>query len=213
MIIRLFIAILTLTLAIPSNATDEPTSPPATNDINPVHATLKEDPAQKIQIGKFIAGFESTTLDEIRKFLGTGLIDHSGDAASSQYWLCYSLLGQRVWFISHGEMGGSNHVLTQVHVISTGEKKVENKSCPTLPPEAIAVQFDFGWIGTTKESLIDSLGQPSGTDGNALIYFYHGKKTATYTGIHADWDVLGYVKVILENNRIVSIYASHVTSN
>jgi hypothetical protein len=192
---------------------DESTSPPATNDIISIDATLKVDPVRKIQIGKFIAGFESTTLDEIRKFLGTGSIDHSGDAGSSQYWLCYSLPGQRVWFISHGEMGGSTHVLTQVRVISTDPKKVENKSCPTLPPEVKPIQFDFGWIGTTKESLIDSLGQPSGIDGNALIYYYQGKKTATYSGVHADWDVLGYVKVIFENNKIISIYASHITSN
>jgi hypothetical protein len=196
--------ILILTLATLSNAMDKSTSPPATDDNISVDATLKEDPVQKIQIGKFIAVFEDTTLAEIRNFLGAGSINHSGDAGSSQYWLCYSLKGQRVWFISDGEMGGSDHVLTQVHVISTGEKNVKNKSCPPLPPEVKPIQFDFGWIGTTKESLINSLGQPSGVDGNALIYFYHGKD--------ADGDVLGYVEVKFKNNKIISIYASHVTS-
>jgi len=212
MIIKVLISTLILTLPIINKAIDKSTSPPATDDIISVDATLREDPAQKIQLGKFTVEFENTTLDEIRKIFGSGSIDHSGDAASSQYWLCYSLPNQRIWFISHGEMGGPDHALTQLHVISMDEKNIVNNNCPLLPIKFKPIQFDFGWIGTTQETLINCLGQPSGIEGNTLIYFYHGKKTAKYRGEDVDWNVLGYVEVIIENNKIVSIYVSHVTS-
>ncbi len=213
MIIRLFISILIFTLATNSDLMANSTSPPATNDRISVDATLKKDPASKLQIGKFVAELEMTTLDEIRAFLGAGSIEHSGDAASSRFWLCYSLPGQRVWFISHGEMGGSKHVLTQVQVISTKGKEGENVNCPILSDGSYTIKFDFGWIGTTKASLINFLGQPSGEVGNTLMFLYQDKKKETRNGEEIDWDVLGYVEVIIENNKILSINASHVTAN
>ena len=119
-------------------------------------ATLKLDPVQEIHLGNFVAGFEKTTLSEIRNAIGTGSIDHRGDAAESQYWLCYSQPGQRVRLVS-SEMGGSKHKLTQVYAVSTNSASLENKSYPQLPKRFQPISFYFGWIGSTQQSLIDML--------------------------------------------------------
>jgi hypothetical protein len=183
-------------------------SPPRVSHEIRVPATLKKDPVQKINVGKFAAEFEKTTLDEIRSVLGAGTIEHAGEAGESQYWLCYSLPGQRIWFISHGEMGGEEHVLTQVHVISTGKILDSDATIPQIPMRFQPVTFDFGWIGEDKESIIKKLGQPSGIQNNYLIYFYVKELKRPLEGC----SIMGCVELGIKNNKINSIIASHISS-
>lgn len=187
-------------------------SPPPTHGMITVPATLKSDPVQSIRIGDFVAEFEKTTLGEIRDTLGFGSIQHSGDAAESQYWLCYSLPSQRVWLISNGEMGGSDHALTQVQSTLTSSTSQENTACPQIPTRFQTIYLNFGWIGTTQESLLKALGQPSGIKDSRLIYYYSGKKSGVYQGQSVEWDVTGYVEAVIIDNKVSSLYASHVTS-
>ena len=207
---RLILFLFMLFLAFSNTAFSESLSPPSTHGMITVPATLKADPVQSIRIGSFIAEFEKTTLGEIRDTLGLGSIQHSGDAAESQYWLCYSLPNQRVWLISHGEMGGSDHALTQVQSISTSSPG--NASCPQIPKHFQTISLNFGWIGTTKVSLLKALGPPSGIENGHLIYYYSGKKSGIYQGQSVEWDVIGYVEAVIIDNKVSSLYASHVTS-
>jgi hypothetical protein len=186
--------------------------PPPTHDMIIVKATLKTDPVQSIRFGSFVAEFEKTTLDEIRDTLGSGLIQHTGDAAQSQYWLCYSLSSQHIWLISHGEMGGSDHVLTQVQAISTISTSEVNAECPQIPTRFQPISSNFGWIGTSQNSLLNTLGQPSGTQGDRLIFYYAGKKPGSYYGQRVEWDVIGYIEVVIVDKKVSSLYATHVTS-
>jgi len=188
-------------------------APPPVNDVISVSPTLKKDPAQEIRLGDFLAKFEKTTLGEIKYTVGSGSIRHSGDAGGSQYWLCYSLPGQRVWLISHGEMGGSNHALTQVHAISTDTELQANDMCPMLPKNLQPISFPFGWIGTDKEDLYQVLGKPSGIQEGNHIYLYEGKENVTRRGQSLEFYVLGYVEAKVVDGKIAKIYASHVTSN
>lgn len=207
---RLISFSLMLFLALSNAAFSESMSPPPTRGMITVSATLKTDPVQSIHLGDFVAEFEKTTLGEIRDTLGLGSIQHTGDAAESQYWLCYSLPSQRVWLISHGEMGGSDHALTQVQSVSTSSPG--NALCPQIPTRFQIISLNFGWIGTTKEYLLKVLGQPSGIEDNRLIYYYGGKKSGIYQGQSVEWDVIGYVEVVIIDNKVSSLYASHVTS-
>ncbi|MHB8844193.1 MAG: hypothetical protein ACYC7L_05530 [Nitrospirota bacterium] len=186
--------------------------PPARDGRIAVPATLKTDPILNVNIGKFKAKFEKTTLGEILKTVGVGTIHHAGDAGGSQYWLCYTLPNQRVWLISNGEMGGSDHVLTQVQAISTKQDSLVNTSCPQIPTPFQTISMNFGWIGTTQESLIRVLGQPSGKDGGRFKYLYEGKEPGVSDGQKMEWDVLSFLEVTIANNEISSVYASHVTS-
>jgi hypothetical protein len=185
--------------------------PPPTDEKIKVSATLKVDPVQEIQIGSMSAIFEKTTLGEILKTVGVGSIEHAGDAGGSQYWLCYSLPNQRVWFISHGEMGGSDHALTQVQAIST-KSSSESKTCPTLPSRLQSISMKFGWIGSTKDQLLKALGQPSGKQDGGYTFYYSGKEPGEYEGKKMEWDVIGYIEVKTEKDVVSSIFASHVTS-
>jgi hypothetical protein len=190
----------------------ESTEPPLrTDEAITVSATLTVDPAQKIQIGAITAKFEKTTLGEILNTVGAGAIEHAGDAGGSQYWLCYSLPNQRVWLISHGEMGGSDHALTQVQAISLNSIS-KDKTCPELPRRFHSISMNFGWLGSTKDQFLKALGQPSGKIDGRYIYYYSGKKPGVYDGEKMEWDVTGYIEVTSVNNIVSSIFASHVTS-
>jgi hypothetical protein len=213
MTIRFFTVTLILHICLFSNAFGDSTPPPSVSDTISVQPTLDRDPIQQIKIGIFIAEFEKTTLLKIRETVGIGSIAHSGDASSSQYWLCYSLPGQRIWLISHGEMGGSDHQLTQVHVISINSSSEPNSGCPALPIQFQPLHFEFGWIGTDQQSLVKALGQPSGKEGDTHIYFYFDQKSRIHRGKQVNWYVLGYVAVTFLDDKIISIYASHVTSS
>ncbi|MBI4831497.1 MAG: hypothetical protein HY801_08075 [Candidatus Lindowbacteria bacterium] len=196
-----------------STAFGEWMAPPPTNEAITVPATLKSDPVQRIRLGGFVAEFEKTTLGEIRDALGCGSIEHAGDAGESQYWLCYSVPGQRVWFISHGEMGGDEHALTQVQAISTSSHSDADAACPVIPKGFQPVSFWFGWIGKDKNAVLRALGPPSGMRGETLIYFYEGKKPGVYDGEAMESDVMGYIEMEISHDKVTSIFASHVTSN
>jgi hypothetical protein len=202
---------LILLISLLNNAFGGSSVPPPTSRIISVPATVKKDPVQKVRLGNFFADFEKTTLSEIRSAIHAGSIDHSGEAGGSQYWLCYSLPGQRIWFISNGEMGGREHALTQIHAVS-GTGFQGNDSCPSLPKSFQPVSFDFGWIGTDQDHLLKILGQPSGKQGANHIYYYEGKKPAKDDGKTVEWDVVGYMEAKIVNGKIASLYVSHVTS-
>jgi hypothetical protein len=207
MTFRFLSAILVVVLC--GNVFGESSAPPTARDTITVPATLNVDPVQEMRLGSFVVKFEKTTLTEIRDALGTGSIEHAGDAGESHYWLCYSLPGQRVWLISHGEMGGSEHALTGVHAISMKSTPQVNASCPSIPNRFQSISFYFGWIGTDQQSLVKSLGQPSGKEGGNFIFFFHRKiyKEKTVIG-----DVIGYVEATIVDNKVTSLKASHVTS-
>jgi len=164
-----------------ANQLGNPASPPFTHERITVPATLKVDPIQKIHIGNFEAEFEKTTLKEIRDTLDVGSIQHAGDAGESQHWLCYTLGDQRIWFISHGEMGGSDHVLTQVQATITSSTSQAAISCPKMSSSLKSISFDFGWLGTTQKSFLEALGTPSGRKDSRLMYYYAGKKPGKTT--------------------------------
>jgi hypothetical protein len=204
-----FIAILSPLCLNTLAETSEP--PPPIDEKITVNATLKVDPVQGIQIGSIIAKFEKTTLGEILKTVGVGSIEHAGEAGDSQYWLCYSLPSQRVWFISHGEMGGPDHALTQVQAIST-KSTSESKTCPTLPIRFQSISMNFGWIGSTKDNLLKALGQPSKKQDGRYYFYYLGKEPGVYEGKKMEWDVIGYIEVTTTKDVVSSVFASHVTS-
>ncbi len=205
--------ILVFILMLSNTVFSGPMDPPLSREIITAPATLKVDPVKNISLGSFVAEFEKTTLNDIRNTLGSSLIHHNGDTAESQYWLCYSLPSQRVWFISDGEMGGSDHALTQVKAVPINSTSKKNVLCPQIPTQFQSVSLSFGWIGTTRDLLMKTLGQPSGIEDGHLIYYYAGKKKDSSNGRNVEWDIIGYVEAVIVDNKISSLEVSHVTSN
>jgi hypothetical protein len=109
-------------------------------------------------------------------------------------------------------MGGNEHELTQVQAISIKPTSIVIASCPQIPLRFQTISMNFGWIGTSQESLVKVLGQPSGKNDGRFQYLYEGKKPGMYQGQKIEFDVLGFIDVTIVNNKISSVYASHVTS-
>ncbi len=175
--------------------------PPFSNCAINVKTTLNENPLNYFRIGEFEAKFGSTTLHEIKTHIGRGKIEHSGEAATSQYWIYYSIPTGEIWFISHGEMGGSSHALTGVEVILSSSNSKDSSSSNIFN----SFQFQFGFLGSTKKSVIAKLGSPSGIKDRSIIYFYENQNET--------WTEFSNVEITFENNKIISIDAHHVISN
>src|SRR5713101_8114561 len=128
--------------------------------------TLRVQPAVGIRMGQFFVRFERTTLADVLRATRIGAIGHHGDAAGSEYFLCYTHASYRrpfrVWIISNGEMGGSDHAVTEVVAHSVDADDTASDRCPSLPPRVQPMTLDRSiWLGTTSDELRQKLGPPS----------------------------------------------------
>ena len=135
-------------------------------------ATMKASPASSIKIGKVSIDFDKTTLGEAIKEIGAGKIQHQGDAGESEYWACYSRrsgeVWEQLWLLSHGEMGGKEHVIGGV--AARISSKMPTASCPESE-NLREVQLDNGlWLGATTEEIKKKYGKPSLQEKQWLHY-------------------------------------------
>jgi len=126
--------------------------------------TMKAAPASSINIGKVSIVFDKTTLGEAMKEIKTGKIQHKGDAGESEYWTCYSRRSgeawEQLWLLSHGEMGGPEHVVGGIAAKISSKKP--SAACPELSENLSQVQLDNGlWLGATTEEIKKKFGKPS----------------------------------------------------
>jgi len=191
-----------LFFAIPSFAKQVP--PDSGVEAITVPATLKNDIFKSIKLGGKTLTFEQTTLSDIKNVVGFGEITKSYADGSSQYSLCYSTDHETIWFISHGEMGGSDRSLTQLHAIS------KNLKCPKLN---LPIKTNFGWLTMEPSTIKKHAGSPSGISKNIFKYFYEGEAQIKHNNMPYDYIVFGYAEIKFTNNKVSSIYLSHVTSS
>ncbi len=197
-----------------TNQDSELIRPPIREGIIKVPPTLKTDPLTSMRMGTFEVKFEETTLGAVINEVGVGSIQLTRETGESQYYLCYSLPDQhqRIWLISNGEMGGPDHALTQVYAVSTIKPIRKNVACPQIPSGFQSISMKFGWLGTTHKKLLTSLGKPSGSKDGRLIFLYEGEKTGIYQGKSVEFDVITYIEAQINDNKISSLYISHVTT-
>jgi hypothetical protein len=175
-----------------------------------VTPTMTRDLVRELRLGSHTLRFEESKLSEIRGLIGAGELRHAGDAADSIDWLCYSLPGQLVWFIST-EMGGGE-LLMRVVAREASESDPRRKVCPPIPSSLQPVALEFGWIGTSEPALRAALSDPSATYSDRRSYLYSGKEAGLHQGKPVDFDVMAFIEVELAKGRVVSLEASHVTS-
>ena len=181
--------------------------------------TLKVQPAVGIQMGRQFVRFEQSTLADILKAAGRGLIAHHGDASGSEYFLCYTKptgpLSFRVWVISNGEMGGPAHSVTEIVAHRVEAATAANEECPPLPRHLQPVALDRGiWIGTTRDQLRRKFGPESAArDDGWLVYNFLGALPGRIGGERVSWDVTNTLEARVRNGRVDALRASRVTSN
>lgn len=177
-------------------------------------AMSKEKPSNGIKMGSLRVKFEETTLDYIRKAASAGEILHHGDAGESIYWLCYtnfnSSRGERIWVISDGEMGGSEHSVTRVSAQILPNVKA-TKDCPALPANLKPVSLDNDlWLNSAASVVLKKLGAPSYKKEPWRVYDFEGKLPGN---CGADgFDLSNWLMVRVGKGRVTSLHAGQVTS-
>ena len=176
-------------------------------------ASMKKEPTKGITLGTFRVTFETTTLSDVKKAASAGAIAHTGDAGGSIYWLCYTTpyrnAVDRIWIISHGEMGGPEGRVTAFagNRIDHGKATAE---CPLLPVKMQLSSLEAQvWLGASDAELQRHLGPPSHNDGAWKAYNF---RTKVPGDCEAGYDMLNWLFVKSARGQVTSIYAGEVTS-
>jgi hypothetical protein len=84
-------------------------------------------------MGRVELVFEKTTLDEMLRQVGSGVMHRQGNAGEAIGWLCYTVhpLKERLWIIASAEMGGPEQRITEIS--ASYEISEPAQHCPELP--------------------------------------------------------------------------------
>lgn len=191
---------------------DQVPRPPDIASFSDVTPTLALAPNTKLLMGKLTIELERTTLDEIRKSIGVGAIGHRGDAADSEYWLCYTLPPRsgsraRVW-LSSGELGGAKHAIGGIHASAISKPETAVPACPLLPAQLRPVSLESRlWLGSTSAKLERVLGKPSAKRDGWWLYSYGGKSAVS------EFDRSVVLGAHLKSGRIDQLFAFQTTTD
>jgi hypothetical protein len=199
------------------DANFEPIPPPTieleTSNVQPV----SKKPTDALIMANFHFKLEATTLAEIVDAIGIGNIQQQGDAGESIYWLCYTIhepIGSsRLWLISHGEMGGSDHKLTKILVLSDSSVHACG-SCPLLPKAFFPASLDNGlWLYQSDSVVASLFGSTHSLPSSHQQFVYRSLIPINVRGEIEDFDLTNYLRIRIENGKIIQLSASQVTSN
>jgi hypothetical protein len=177
-------------------------------------ATLEQKPSTTLRMGTLRVQLEQTTLDDVRRAASVGKVTHRGDASESIYWLCYTSsapgVAQRIWIIAHGEMGGSEHYVTEIsaEAISNGHATAD---CPSLPKRLSTVSLENHlWLGASEAEAGMRMGAPSYRNGHWRSFDFAGKVAGNCPG--GDPDLTASLMLHFQNGRVNSLRVSQITS-
>jgi hypothetical protein len=178
------------------------------------HATLGKPPTTGLQMGALSVVFEKTTLAMVLAAAGGGTIAHQGDASKSSFWLCFAVAkaghGERIWFNSRGEMGGSNHLVTSVDAEIVGSEG-PTADCPALPSSLVPLAFrGFLWLGSKEINATRIFGSPSHGKGEWRAYEYQGVVAGKCEP--RGFDVMNWFDFAVRDGSLVAIHAGQLTS-
>jgi len=205
----------------PQETPQSGTAPPPRFPLDTVPApTMKSVPASRLLLGNIKIIFDRTTLGQAMEQIKAGEIRHQGDAAESVYWLCYSnrtTTGwEQIWLLSHGEMGGDEHVIHGVAAKVSFSRPPES-SCPVIPQNLRPVKLNNGlWLGAGTKEVIKKLGKPSFQNENWLHYQslrkLAGDPRAKAWGTDAMYE-RGGVSLGAADEKVVEIWATKQTTD
>ena len=207
---RLLLLGVVVTFAVSVNAEAPPSLPFESMDWP---ASMKEEPTKGIALGTFQVTFETTTLTDVRKAASAGTIAHTGDAGGSIYWLCYTIphghAADRIWIISHGEMGGPEGRVTSFAASRIDNAKVTT-DCPPLPNAMQPAPLEIHvWLGAADAEVQRRLGSPSHHARGWKAYNFRAKVPGDCEG---GYDLLNWLFIKSVRGQVATIYAGQVSS-
>lgn len=201
---------LQLTLLAPVFASNPPLTPPSKMGPSGKLAL----PSSGVTLGPLHIYFEKTFLNDIWQSTLTGKIYHFGEADKGNYWLCFTVNqsqpAQRIWILSDGDLGGTEHTVTGISAEFVKGGKPP-RDCPLLPAEFLPISLDNGvWLGSAAEDVRGVFGGDSLRDDVWGQWLYEGK-------IHGErcsdgFDRKSSLSVRLSGGRVDALYASQATS-
>lgn len=176
-------------------------------------ASLSRAPTKGLTLGRLHVRFEETTLAQVGRAASTGKIAHRGDAGESVYWLCYTIptapIAQRLWLVCNGEMGGSEHAVTEFDVTKIDDARPKG-DCPLLPSKLQPVAMDIpAWLGASDTEIRNLLGKPSHAQGPWQTYNWQAKIPGKCEG---GYDLKNWLWIKFDKGRAISINAGQVSS-
>ena len=206
---RATLFLLLLLFAIPAENCAAQTPPPPLDEhaFERVPPTVKTRLATRFSLGAFVGHFEKTTLGAVREAMGAGTIQHQGDAGGSIYWLCYRRAQHRLWVVSSGEIGGPDHLVTEI-VEELTEKGTEiSTDCATIPKRFAPLVFDGKLhLGMSRLEVVTALGPPSKSEAARMVYSHHGK-------LADGFDETAWLILRFREEKLVSMRGGKTTTN
>ncbi len=205
---RKALVLLLLLFVIPANKCSAQTPPPPLDEYAFEHVppTVVKRLATRFSLGAFAGRFEETPLGAVRDAVGEGTIQHQGDAAGSIYWLCYRRAQHRLW-VSSGEMGGSDHRVTQIVEELTENDTETSADCAIMPDKFAPLVFDGKLhLGMSRSEVVKALGPPSKSDAAQTMYSHVGK-------LAHGFDETAWLILRFREDTLVSMRGGKTTSN
>jgi hypothetical protein len=185
------------------------TPPPPVDEhaLERVPPTVVKRLATRFSLGAFAGRFEETPLGAVREAVGEGTIQHQGQAGGSIYWLCYRRAQHRLWVVSSGEMGGPDHLVSEI-VAELTEKDTETSTdCAILPEKFAPLVFDGKLhLGMSRSAVVKALGPPSKSEAAQMVYSHVGKLARGFE--ETAWLILRF-----RGEELVSMRAVKTTTN
>ena len=201
--------LLLLLFAIPADDGSAQTPPPPVDEhaFERVPPTVVKRLATRFSLGAFAGRFEETRLGAVREAVGEGTIQHQGDAGDSIYWLCYRRAQHRLWVVSHGEMGGRDHRVTEIVEEFNDKDAGASTDCAIIPEKFSPVVFDSQLhLGMSRQEVITALGPPSKSEAAQIVYSHAGKLADGFD--ETAWLILGF-----REDKLVSMRGGKTTTN
>jgi hypothetical protein len=200
--------LLLLLFAIPADDCSAQTPPPVDEHaFERVPPTVVKRLATRFSLGAFAGRFEETPLGAVREAVGEGTIQHQGDAGGSIYWLCYRRAQHRLWVVSSGEMGGPDHLVTEI-VEELTEKDTETSTdCAIIPEKFAPLVFDGKLhLGMSRLEVVTALGPPSKSEAAQMVYSHDGK-------LADGFDETAWLILRFREEKLVSMRGGKTTTN
>jgi hypothetical protein len=205
---RTTLFLLLLLFAIPANTCWAQIPPPPFDEhaLEGVPPTVVKRLATRFSLGAFAGRFEETPLGAIRKAVGEGTIQHQGDAAGSIHWLCYRRAQHRLW-VSSGEMGGSDHRVTEIVEELTEKDTGTSTDCASMPEKFAPLVFDGKLhLGMSRSEVVKALGRPSKSETAQMVYSHAGK-------VAHGFDETAWLILRFREEKLVSMRGGKTTTN
>jgi len=196
-------------LAIPADDCFAQTPPPPVDQhaFERVSPTFVKRLATRFSLGAFAGRFEETRLGAVRDAVGEGTIQHQGDAGDSIYWLCYRRAQHRLWVVSNGEMGGPDHLVTEIIEELTEKDAGASADCAIIPDKFAPVVFDGKLhLGMSRREVIRALGPPSKSEAARMVYSHAGK-------LADGFDETAWLILRFREGKLASMRGSKTTTN